>query len=55
MGDGERDEACEAENLIDEGHDVRQLWLVVEGRELAAVHDFVHLLLKTCLQLRVPA
>lgn len=55
VGDGEGDEACEAHRLIDEGHDVRQLLLVLERGEAAPVHHFVHLLLETLLNLWIPA
>lgn len=51
VGDGERQKAREAHHLIDEGHDIRQLQLVLDGREPAAVHHLVHLLLETHLHL----
>lgn len=54
VGDGERHKACEAHHLVDEGHDVRQLDLVLDGRESAAVYHLIHLLLETCLHLRIP-
>lgn len=55
VGDGERHKACVAHHLVDEGHDVRQLQLVLDGGEPAAVHHLVHLLLQTHLHLRKPA
>lgn len=55
VGDGERGEAREAHHLVDEGSDVRQPRLVLDGGQSTAVHHFVHLLLETRLHLRVPA
>lgn len=55
VGDGERDETCEAHHLVDEGHDIRQLLLVLDSRDTAPVHHFVHLLLETHLYLWIPA
>lgn len=54
VGDGERHEACEAHHLVDEGHDVGQLLLVLDGRQPGSVHHSVHLLLETRLHLWVP-
>lgn len=54
VGDGERHEACEAHHFVDEGHNIRQLYLVLNGRESPAVHHLIHLLLETCLHLGVP-
>lgn len=52
--DGEGHEAGEAHDLVDESHDVRQVLLILDGREAITVHDFVHLLLETLLHLREP-
>lgn len=49
VGDGERHEAGEAHHLVDEGHDVGQLQLVLDGGQPAAAHHPVHLLLETQL------
>lgn len=55
MGNGERHEARVSHHLVDESHDIRQLQLVLDGGEPASIHHFVHLLLETCLHLRIPA
>ncbi|KAF3842459.1 hypothetical protein F7725_024410, partial [Dissostichus mawsoni] len=52
VGDGERHEAGEAHHLVDEGHDVGQLGLVLEEGQPAAVHHLVHFLPQTHLHLR---
>lgn len=54
VGDGKWHKACEAHHLIDESHDVGQLLLVLNGREPGSVNHSVHLLLETCLHLRIP-
>ena len=53
--DGQRHEAGVAHDLVDEGHDVGQPGLVLDGGQGLAVHHLVHLLLETPLHLRKPA
>lgn len=55
VGDGEGHEAGEAHHLVDEGHDVWQLGLVLDGGQAATVHYLVHFLLETYLHFREPA
>lgn len=52
MWDGDRDEAGVPHDLVEKGHDVRQLRLVLDGRESAPVHHFVDLFSKSCLDIR---
>ena len=54
VGDGEWYKAGVTQHLVDEGHDVRQLQLVLDGGQPAATHHLVHLLLETHLHLWIP-
>lgn len=54
VGNGHGHERSESHDFVDEGQDVRKLMLVFDGGEASAVRHFVHVLLKTFLNFRIP-
>lgn len=55
VGDGEGDETCESHYLIDKGHHIRQLGLILNGGQPSTVDHMIHFILQALLDFWIPA
>lgn len=55
VGDGDGNETGVAHYFIDEGHHIRQSFLIFDGGQLCALDHLVHFISQALLYLRIPA